>query len=76
MAHHREPGEVHTSTYRSNRKDGTIYVYENKSVYDQSVGYDRILSRTLLGKIPAGSSEMIPTSPRRKPSKPDECKRV
>ena len=76
MAHHREPGEVHTSTYRSNRKDGTIYVYEKKSVYDPSVGYDRILSRTLLGKIPAGSSEMIPTRPRRKPSKPEESQEV
>ena len=66
MPRHREPGEVYTSTYKSTRSNGDVYVYQKKSVYDSDLKYDKIIERTLLGKIPAGSSEMVPTRPKKK----------
>lgn len=57
---------VKTSTYKVKQKNGDIYVLERKSIYDPKKGYTRSLGTKLIGKIPAGQTEMVPTRPRRK----------
>ncbi|MCF0253633.1 MAG: transposase [Duodenibacillus sp.] len=58
-----------TSTVRVRQKNGDIYVMERKSVYDPDKGYSKPIGSKMLGKIPAGSEEMVPTRPykRKKP---------
>lgn len=73
MAHRREPGEISISTYKTVRANGDTYVYQKKSVYDPALKYDKILERTLLGKIPAGTNEMIPTRPKKKTDESTEA---
>lgn len=60
-------GKPRTFQIKSKRKNGDIYVYERTSIYDPKKGYDQILSSKLIGKIKAGSDEIVPTRPRRKP---------
>ncbi len=54
-------GKVRTSVVRVKQKNGDIYVYERQSKYDPAVGYTRNFDHKLIGKIPAGTSEMVPT---------------
>lgn len=61
-------GEIKTSTVRIKRSNGDVYVYERKMKYDPKVGYTKTFDSRLLGKIKAGTNEMISTRPRRKPS--------
>ena len=49
------------------RSNGDVYVYERTTLYKPELGYAVVLKRTLLGKIPAGESEMVPTRPRKRP---------
>ncbi len=58
-------GNVIISTYKENRPNGDKYVWEKRSIYIPEKKYNKILSRKLLGKIPKGESEMIPTRPKR-----------
>ncbi len=60
-------GKIRTTVARVKQKNGDIYVYERQTRYDPAAGYTRILSSELLGKIPAGTSEMVPTRPRKSP---------
>lgn len=58
-------GAIKTSLVKAKQKNGDIYVLERKSVYDPQKGYTRSLGTHLVGKIPAGQTEMIPTRPKR-----------
>lgn len=61
-------GKTTTSVWKQKRKNGDIYVWERQTVYLPEVRKTKELSRKLLGKIPAGSSdgEIVPTRPKRK----------
>lgn len=50
------------------QKNGDIYVYERTSVYDPEKRYYKSVSSKLIGKIPAGTTEMTSTRPRKKSS--------
>ena len=58
-------GTVKTSQVKVRQKNGDIYVLERKSVYDPEKGYTKSLGTRLIGKIPAGQSEMVPTRARK-----------
>lgn len=55
------------SIARDTQDNGDIYVYERKTIYDPIKKYNRILSKTLIGKIPKGSTEMVDTRPKKRP---------
>ena len=61
-------GKTTTSVWKQKRKNGDIYVWERKTVYIPETRKTKELSRKLLGKIPAGSTdgEIVPTRPKRK----------
>ncbi len=61
-------GKTRTSVVRVKQKNGDIYVYERKSKYDPAAGYTRNFDYKLIGKIPAGTSEMVPTRARKSPA--------
>jgi len=51
------------------RKNGDKYVYRRWCRYEPQKGYEVILREELIGKIPNGATEMVPTRPKRKSSK-------
>lgn len=57
-------GKVVTSQFRRTQKNGDVYVYERTLQYNPEKGYTEQVSSRLLGKIPAGGSEMKPTRSR------------
>lgn len=58
-------GEIKTRIVRQQQKNGDIYVLERKTQYDPDKKYNRVISTTLINKIPKGSSEPVPTRPKR-----------
>ncbi len=54
-------GKISTDEVRVKQKNGDIYVYERQTKYDPAVGDTINLSCKLIGKIPAGTSEMVRT---------------
>lgn len=61
-------GKQFTGERRVKRANGDIYVYERTMVYDQELHKTRTLSNKLIGKILAGTDEVVKTRAR-KPSK-------
>ena len=57
-------GMIKTGTVRVRQKNGDIYVFERKTVYDSEKRYNRILKSRLLSKIPKGSETPVPTRPK------------
>lgn len=57
-------GKVTTSQFRRTQKNGDIYVYERTLLYNPEKGYTEQIASKLLGKIPAGGTELEPTRPR------------
>ena len=51
---------------RETRPNGDIYVYERITIYDEKLHYSRPKSKTLIGKILKGTTEMIDTRPKKK----------
>ncbi len=51
------------------KPNGDVYVIEREQGYDPERGYTRIYHRKLLGKIPKGETEMVPTRPKAPPGK-------
>lgn len=51
---------------REKRANGDIYVYERLTIYDEKLHYSRPISKTLIGKILKGTTEMIDTRPKKK----------
>lgn len=62
-------GKPHTGENRITRKNGTTYVYERTTQYNQETGKTMTLSTRLIGKIMPGETEMVPTRHR----KPNGC---
>ena len=58
-------GEIKTHIVHSTQKNGDVYVYERRTVYDSTKKYNRVLSAKLLSKIPKGSKIPVPTRPKR-----------
>ena len=58
-------GKTTISVWKQKRKNGDIYVWERQTVYIPETRKTKELSRKLLGKIPAGSTdgEIVPTRP-------------
>lgn len=65
-------GKQHVGTRRERRPNGDVYVYERVTGYDPKTRKTKTISTRLLGKIPAGTDEMIPTRPKKKSSKDKE----
>ena len=61
-------GKTHVGIRRETRSNGDVYVYERVTGYDPKTQKTKTLSTRLLGKILAGSTEMIPTRPKKKRS--------
>jgi transposase len=58
-------GEVKTVTIRQAQKNGDVYVHERQVIYDPDTKNNSILNSKLIGKIPKGTDEMVPTRPKR-----------
>ena len=50
---------------RQTQKNGDIYVHERQVVYNPYTKNNTILDSKLIGKIPKGTGEMVPTRPKR-----------
>jgi hypothetical protein len=58
-------GEIKTRIVHNTQKNGDVYVYERKTVYDSVKKYNKVLSVKLLSKIPKGFEIPVPTRPKR-----------
>jgi len=58
-------GEIKTVTVRQTQKNGDTYVHERQVIYDPGTKNNTILDSKLIGKIPKGTDEMVPTRPKR-----------
>ena len=59
-------GEIKTRIVRQTQKNGDIYVIERKTIYDSEKKYNVVLSSRIVGKIPKGETNIVPTRPKRK----------
>ena len=57
-------GEVKMRIVRNTQKNGDIYVYERRTLYDPTTKQTKVLSAKLMGKIPKGSDKLMPTRPK------------
>lgn len=57
-------GEIKTSIVHQTQKNGDIYVLERKTIYDPAKKYNKVLSSKLIGKIPKGEKDPVPTRPK------------
>ncbi len=60
----RPSGEIKTSTVRVRQKNGDIYILERKTIYNREKKYNQVLSSKLVGKIPKGEENPVPTRPK------------
>lgn len=58
-------GKQHKGVMRVTQKNGDVYIYERITAYNPETRKTYTVSKTLLGKILAGESEMIPTRPKK-----------
>lgn len=58
-------GEIKVGIFKQKQKNGDIYVFERRTLYDPKLKYAKTLGTKLMGKIPKGQKEMIPTRPKR-----------
>ncbi len=61
-------GEIKTNIIHQSRKNGDIYVLERRTIYDPEKKYNKVLSTKLIGKIPKGEKNLVPTRPKRSKS--------
>ncbi len=57
--------EIVTRTIRQRQKNGDIYVIERKCRYDPEKKYNVVLRSKIVGKIPLGQDQVVPTRPKR-----------
>ena len=57
--------EVKTRIVHHKQKNGDIYVIERRTRYDSVKKFNVVLSSKILGKIPKGEEDMVPTRPKR-----------
>ncbi|MBQ8161857.1 MAG: hypothetical protein IJ083_14090 [Clostridia bacterium] len=62
-------GPIRTIHVHRKRPNGDVYVYEQDIRYDPDRHFNRTIQSRLLGKIPAGSDEMVPTRTRNRAGK-------
>ena len=53
--------EIVTRIIRQRQKNGDIYVIERKCRYDPEKKYNVVLSSRIVGKIPLGQDQVVPT---------------
>ena len=58
-------GKSHTGIRREKRPNGDIYVYERITAYDPKTKKTRTIEEHMQGKIKAGTTEIVPTRPKR-----------
>ena len=58
-------GEIKTKIIHQPQKNGDIYVLERKTIYDPDKKYNKVLSSKLIGKIPKGEKNLVPTRPKK-----------
>lgn len=58
-------GQPQTKRIERLQDNGDIYVYEVTTLYNPAKRYNEHVSSKLIGKIPPGETEIIPTRPRR-----------
>lgn len=58
-------GKERVKTIRQKRKNGDIYIYEKRVIYNPEKGYDDCLGSKLVGKIRNGATEVITVTPRK-----------
>ncbi len=58
-------GEIKTKIIHQPQKNGDIYVLERKTIYDPDKKYNKVLSSKLIGKIPKGEKDPVPTRPKK-----------
>jgi hypothetical protein len=58
-------GKTKIVTVRQTQKNGDIYIHERKIVYNPDTKNNTILDSKLIGKIPKGTNEIVPTRPKR-----------
>ena len=59
-------GKTHNGQVRVTQKNGDVYVYERVTAYNPDTMKTYTVKKTLIGKIPFGQNEMIPTRPKKK----------
>ena len=59
-------GEIRTIRVQQKQKNGDIYVIERKIRYDLEKKYNVVQSSKVIGKIVKGSTEIVPTRPKKK----------
>lgn len=60
-------GKPKVTRIERRQANGDIYIYDVTTLYNPEKRYNEHISSKLLGKIPAGESEMVPTRPRKNP---------
>ena len=63
-------GEPKTKRIERTQDNGDIYVYEVTTLYNPAKRYNEHVSSTLIGRIPYGETEIVPTRPKRSSKKP------
>lgn len=58
-------GEIKTRTVKVKQKNGDVYVYERRILYNPEKRYNETLESHLIGKIFAGTEQMVPTRPKK-----------
>jgi len=68
-------GKIKTVIIRQTQKNGDIYVHERQIIYNPDTKNNSILDSKLIGKIPKGTDEMVPTRPKRtkEEKEADDC---
>ncbi len=61
-------GKPRVQEIRRLQKNGEIYIYEVTTKYNPEKRYNEHVSSKLIGKIPQGKTEIVPTRPRRSAS--------
>ncbi|WP_027940440.1 IS1634 family transposase [Anaerobiospirillum succiniciproducens] len=59
-------GKTHNGQVRVTQNNGDVYVYERVTAYNPDTMKTYTVKKTLIGKIPSGQNEMIPTRPKKK----------
>lgn len=59
-------GEIKTKIIHQPQKNGDIYVLERQTIYDPDKKYNKVLSSKLIGKIPKGEKDPVPTRPKKR----------
>lgn len=58
-------GKIKTSVIKRKQKNGDVYVYERQIRYNPEKKYNETISSRLVGTILAGTTEIVPTRPKK-----------